>query len=1006
MPNIPVATLDALRKERPITHVYASVHRPLTLWTAQINDPAITKGTTDIVFSSGSGVDFSAIGEYQEVWIGTEAEDHTYGKFRIRGISSGDGGVTGTLTIPRHSKFLQDGLWLTFKLDYPLTAKLSYFTHDGDIEQAYLLKDGDIAYTDQNDKLGPVLIAGGHRGGFIEDGVWTVSPPLAQSYPMTPGSTITNYSASVYPSTGAAITIDNVTGACSIDFTTPGQYWVTYSITDSTGAVQKGFRFYYAHSTSLASEHFPLHKFTLGSINMDFDTGAYTTDMSFKEYVPEATIPERALAILWHETTFETSGELDMGDDKIIFAGYILKSRTEQKLETDIGTVSFSLASVTELMKQIPLVPVDLTGRPSPTKWTEFRSDYLTIGSAIKHIWQYHSTLMEIADVYDLDQADEFRAYTQFESADNLFSVADTFSYTNGDRRKVVATKQGEVRLTEETQLMVDADRSAVTTVAAITNEDLADSLTLVLEEGNSVSQVKVNGFVFDNTFYNPGEACKQGDAGDPLCDCNDPPCPDVEVVCAASPGEVPDDDGARIEEFFDQAFVSQTQANKVAGRYFAKLNNPVKEVRVVFHSMYLPYLEPALSEQWTISILPSENRRGVSWVNKPLYLKGVEASYKHEEGFFRCTAIFEPEAIGADGVAEGCDDPATTSVSSGPPATGLEAESGVWVASSGRVHFGESGLYEWSIVNSRSDIEDLVLDLWNKGATAATTGLIRCGLGFIETSSDGGQTWTDITPDSSLVGGYTPTLVTFKALSVNYRSQGYACVAQYDDAGWKSWILYSTDGSTWQSSEILSVSGAKALSVEVDKGDGTDVWVSAWDGSNLRALYYDVATLTQQGNIDLGGCTSLELDVTYSAYVVTTFSKELFVFGRFNHPTLGVSQVIYSSDWLAFSQVVSTWSTDHCEALWSWSSTSISAIRAGVKLYKGDLSGLSLVSSVTDISSVRPHGAVEKNGIVYLGDSVADTILLSLASPPYSVWDDVTFTLNTDLPIVSLVLY
>lgn len=83
------------------------------------SDGGLSVGETDITFNSGTGTGFSAITDYQEVWLGVAEDDYSYGKLRIRSISSGDGGVTGTVTVARHGHHLPDGLWLTFKHNYP-----------------------------------------------------------------------------------------------------------------------------------------------------------------------------------------------------------------------------------------------------------------------------------------------------------------------------------------------------------------------------------------------------------------------------------------------------------------------------------------------------------------------------------------------------------------------------------------------------------------------------------------------------------------------------------------------------------------------------------------------------------------------------------------------------------------------------------------------------------------------------------------------------------------------
>lgn len=184
MPGIASRYLQWLRQSNHISQMFLSVEKPTTLWVARVTG-GLSVGETDITFNSGTGTGFSAITDYQEVWLGVAEDDYSYGKLRIRSISSGDGGVTGTVTVARHGHHLPDGLWLTFKHNYPLRPVYPYIDGSGDF-----YKDGDITYTDQNDTPNPVVIAGPNQAGFIYDGAWTIDVDMSDSYPIAPGATI------------------------------------------------------------------------------------------------------------------------------------------------------------------------------------------------------------------------------------------------------------------------------------------------------------------------------------------------------------------------------------------------------------------------------------------------------------------------------------------------------------------------------------------------------------------------------------------------------------------------------------------------------------------------------------------------------------------------------------------------------------------------------------------------------------------------------------------------
>ena len=85
---------------------------------------------------------------------------------------------------------------------------------------------------------------------------------------------------------------------------------------------------------------------------------------------------------------------------------------------------------------------------------------------------------------------------------------------------------------------------------------------------------------------------------------------------------------------------------------------------------------------------------------------------------------------------------------------------------------------------------------------------IIRCGVGFVKRSTDGGENWSDITPgtnppnDAGDTPAPTNTGVTYKQLDGSYISQGtFVVIANWQNAtnDWRCWIALTTnDGTSW----------------------------------------------------------------------------------------------------------------------------------------------------------------------------------------------------------------
>jgi hypothetical protein len=762
MPQIHTNDLSLAREEGHSADFYGSFLQPTTLWAAQVNG-AHSRGETTITFDSGTGSAFSAVQAWQTIWVGTSAGDKDVGITRVRSISSGDGGVTGTLEVAPNWFPWVNNMYITMLHDYRLQPMYPYINPSTEV----FYKDGDVAWSDQNIDLAPVVIAEfDARSKFIRNGEAVFWIDASNSYAMKPGETISTYALSVYPATGVTVTFNTSTGigriVCTDD--TIGAYWAKFTVTDSNAESQISFRCFFAHSTDPSDSTYPHIDFNLNQANGQFDRGGYYAQIAVNDETTFAEMPENTFCTIWRESIYGlgnslasvirdptlgdieyfnpvvgytmvpngpnwdvtvtfTAGVLEQGspaangtavdvditlnggtpqnkagttsggtitlahtftsepgDGTILvedsansrtvvsdsykqgnivsvtgewpstlraypqhlIIGYLRKENVQQSYAPrgGHGTVSYDITTIEGLLKNQFMFSVSLASRPNGevNKWYEILKD-LSIGIAAWHIWKWHSSLFEVADVLNLRDNTDGRAYAEFEGG-SLYTMPDNMARNHGIRAHVVCNQMGQLSLSQDIQLLTDSERSALTTIATIEKEDRSAEMGILHNDEDETAFVYVSGLYFGGT-YAPNESGEQA--------------PNVEPYCATAPGAVPSGSGENAIHLERQVLRSQQHCNEIAGRVYGQVNNPYPEVRIKFHGDYWNLLDVSLEEFWQIDVALDDTIRNIYWLNKNLILRETSLVYSVEKGTVQVNATFEPEADAYPGVSAPC---------------------------------------------------------------------------------------------------------------------------------------------------------------------------------------------------------------------------------------------------------------------------------------------------------------------------------------------------------------
>lgn len=761
--------LTMLRGEGHRSSFYASFLKPLTLWEMQVNSGALTRGETTIPFNNGTGSHFAAVETPQEVWIGTtQGSNSIEHRMRVRSITSGDGGVTGTIEVSPNVVIWADDLWIRIAHNYPLSPMYTLLV--GPPSSASIFIDRDVAYTDQNSQPPPVVVVEfSHRAGFIRNGEATFWVDASNSYAIANGATISSYALTTYPTAGVSITFNTSTGIGRIIATslTQDYYWCKFSVTDSNGKTQDSWRCIFAYDPDRdGGVTYPHIDFSINQLNSDWNRGGWYGQLLLHDNATLADVPDKTFAILWQEqswgidedfalsyrffnklfvnpriystsvpngancdvTAFITVGVMVEGqpavdgtdvnidlyiqgdaptalngtttDGKItlsttfvnkactgtliaetsdnlvelvrrsytrtstsevpdypstmlafpqpLITGYLRKENIQRGLAPSGGASvdTFEITTIEHLLKNeyAYSVPVEAV-QGTPSGWHEYE-DWLTVGRIIHHLFRWHSTLLEIADVIGLLNNTVGRYAADFD-AGSLYSMADNMAYRNGIRSHFVTNKRGQFCLHEDQQLMLDADRAAITSKATLTFEDGSAEFGILREVPYRVVLVYLSGMKFLATFHTSTQAETSGQL-----------VPDVEAYCALAPGALAGGEGAKPLTVERQTLASQAEANAVAGRHFAAENNILPEFRWTFPGNYLSAFDFDEDEWWEIDINVVDTIRQIAWPDTNLIFRGITANISVEDGVMEMHANFEPEATGIDGVTTECPEP------------------------------------------------------------------------------------------------------------------------------------------------------------------------------------------------------------------------------------------------------------------------------------------------------------------------------------------------------------
>ena len=831
---------DTLRVHPHLIKLYLSVLVPSQVYCGTVNGNQ-ARGEMDIPLNNVSG-NINNVLEGMTIVIGTSCGDDSISKRRVRDNSQIGGGI---ITIDENSLDLAGGEYVTvlrnFELwpRYPRILTATPWT---------FYKDYDITYTDENEAINPVAIAGPHQAGFLDGATVTFALDSSDSYALADGAAITGRT---WSTTGGAIADVNA-ATTTITFNTAGTYWITLTVTDGT-KTHTTRRVIFVHDRTGSNAPYTEFEFEIPP-NGDWEQGGWNTGLVVRGDATASDFPDGTLVLVWYESWYGgTQAEIadeNIGDN-ILFAGYIRRDSVIQ--DWDTGSVSFEATTIDDLMRNHMMFSISLqapTGQDnqvlprSPARWYEFDRNNLTVATAIHHLWYWHSTLLDITDVF-LPTSNTLLIYAvdDFTEGD-LYNQADTFARQHGIFAHVACNKKGQVYVEEDINLLDTAGRGAVSLVwnGGIQDSDRRDEIEILRQPEMQVPFVHFSGFSFDGATYT--------------------------AIISKAPGDAPEAIGAGIKNIERQVLDDQAQANEIAGRALGVENDSYREFRIKFAGNYA--LFDIVPQQWLeLTVAATDTPRGITLTNTKLVCRTVATEIDAANGTLLVDCVFVREASSEDGIAgdyptdpPDADDPDDPDW---PPIVAEETgalvafdeSEGCWYRGPQAADWVErdAGLPAGAVDNDLQGGWDPWWFTPEKQGTSnpAFAILFRCQDAHIYRSTNCGVNWEEITPTEDPPNSWgdspAPTIadMIFKQRVDNIHvNQQHIFLAEWQSGtDWRSWLLKtSDDGETWAWHtlyiSVAHVTSADASLITDNAADVTAAWKAAV-GGDFDGTWYKI---------------------------------------------------------------------------------------------------------------------------------------------------------------------
>lgn len=595
---------------------YLWMHAPTAIFKARVNQAVFTYPLIQVTFDTVTLGAFGDISPGMTVAFGDSEGGFNLGVQRVRKAATSTILYFGEASqgTSKGDVNLADNMYITVYNERRLWAIPQYIDYNTSI--IYKDRDRTLIESGRNygDFPGPIANCGTGWAGFVNTStlVATVQFDGTRSFAGTPGSTISTY---LWDVDDGTITV-GTTGTSTITATFPAGFrYVSLTVTDSDGYTHTAYAPVFAADTSTYA---PIEDFEISSHELT-PTGA-TLRLTVYQSLPR-TIPDGCHVIYWEEERYG-DGSTDSlagpeGYERIKFVGWhngnVLQAASDGGYLLS-GVEIECLTGLQKLGNRLAL-PIRVASDSTPTIWGEI--DTLTIRRLLQYLFQWHSTALDLMDLYISDVVDIADAPIPGIdlTSENLLSQA--LEAANAGAFQLTCDQRGWLRVQRNRDYSATGGSPA--TITTLTADDLA-RIDIVYNDEPTVAWVRM--FAISTADSNP--------------------------YFAIAPGLVPGQGGRR--ESVSIGFVVGTNPLKEsAGTYYVTLNNNTRSATFVLIHVGDVGFDPAVDDYVNLTISSTYLPRGQNYTDAVFRVIGQ--SIRHlGNGVKEVTLQVVPQSSGYDG--------------------------------------------------------------------------------------------------------------------------------------------------------------------------------------------------------------------------------------------------------------------------------------------------------------------------------------------------------------------
>ena len=589
--------LQRVRARPHRTRLYLGIFDPKTIAVGQLS--ANDKSEHELALTWITG-DYTTIREHMTVYIGVSSGGSEHGRIRAR--SAGP----ATLTVAENSTNWQAGMFVTVVEYYEPWTVFPRITLDANNVPTFY-KDFDVAYTNQNQILDPIVCMGPNHAGFLATGSYSVHYTSSGSFDPTPGTS--HITGSAYDWYFGEPGFVDPTGSTAVDpgdvtYHSGGYYNTRLTITrpNDGGKSMTGHRHVMIYDRPGEGPERPYLKWGMDGLDGSRDDGGYSSKIWLREEAGYSKVQDGSLVVIFSDD-WQGSSEGAIGGnaerrESILYVGYIAEGSIEVDPVTNL--LEFETSSIHGVMKELSNYSTTLESEQNAMNWYQMRE--MTVDRAMIHLLRWQSTVLAVADFSQTDDLKPVQ-YADFDRG-NLFDSANGFlESTIG--AQFVSDRQG--KLWAEVDLNLEPTGTArddFITALDVTDRDWRDAFTFGLALDHNMAYIEYGGIAYSG----PGTGT-------------------FDAYIGGAPGDAQKYRGG-IERGSGLVISGQDQLNLLIGNMLARANAEYGDIEIPMAGDYR-FIDIAPQERVSVSLAATDNWRGLTWEQMKFVPASVSFDYE-----------------------------------------------------------------------------------------------------------------------------------------------------------------------------------------------------------------------------------------------------------------------------------------------------------------------------------------------------------------------------------------